>query len=570
MAVTTTQVQQLYLAYFGRPAEQAGLTYWTSQADATVTQISAAFAQSPEYTGVYGSLTRAQTIDTLYQNLFGRTAANNELNYWLNSTDVSISNLALALVNGATGTDRVLLDSKAQYAASVTSTAGSSATSIDVANTFKAAGTDVVINGTAYTSLSAYQLSGSATNPVSASTYYTAAAVAQNAATNPVFVATSATVANGGLGNGQTVIATNQDVGFGSKTAGTITLNAVNADAAFALTGADATSLTVQGSVAASVAANPTANPAVVASQVDLTFTAAAATTQFNTLNLSLSSAGTTDATKLVGVDVTALTELTAINGSGSSAGLVITGTGASANLASITTGSGADNITVAPTATNAVALTVDAGAGNDTITATGGNNATLTLNGGAGNDTFAVTTTAAGTLGNVVVNGGAGNDIVNLTAVGVTATTGSHNVIISLGDGNDVVNVTTANLTNLNGTFTTTNATEITAANAAIQADLVKITDFNGSQDKLNVVGSGFVALDNTQVGQVAGAATLAEALTTVAGFTSTNFTSFVYGGNTYVYVDAGAGNTVNTNDGLIELTGYTGGLNAANFATA
>ena len=46
MAVTTTQVQQLYLAYFGRPAEQAGLTYWTSQANANVTDISAAFAQS--------------------------------------------------------------------------------------------------------------------------------------------------------------------------------------------------------------------------------------------------------------------------------------------------------------------------------------------------------------------------------------------------------------------------------------------------------------------------------------------------------------------------------------------
>ncbi len=553
MAVTTTQVQQLYLAYFGRPAEQAGLTYWTSQANASVTDISAAFAQSPEYTGVYGNLTRAQTIDTLYQNLFGRTAANNELTYWQNSTDVSISNLALALVNGATGTDRLLLDSKAQYAASVTATAGTSASAQTVSQTFKAADTDVIIGTTSYSSLAAYKTAVGAS--ASDATYYTAAAVAQNAATNPVYN-------SGTLSNGQTAFSGTTSGNFGSLTAGTVTFVNANADTALTLTGTEATSVTVQGTFAASTSA-------AAADRADLSFVAAAATTQFSTLNLNVSSAGTTDATKAVGVDISGLTELTSVNASSSSANLFVSGTDA-ATLSAITTGSGSDNITVAPTAATAVALTVDAGAGNDTINATGGNNATLTLNGGAGNDTFNVTTTAAGTLGNVVVNGGAGNDIVNLTAVGVTATTGSHNVIISLGDGNDVVNTTTANLTNLNGTFTTTNATEITAANAAIQADLVKITDFNGTQDKLNVVGSGFVALDNTQVGQVAGAATLAEALTTVAGFTSTNFTSFVYGGNTYVYVDAGSGNTVNTGDGLIELTGYTGGLNAANFATA
>ncbi|WP_263258614.1 beta strand repeat-containing protein [Pseudomonas oryzihabitans] len=558
MAVTTTQVQQLYLAYFGRPAEQAGLTYWTSQANASVTDISAAFAQSPEYTGVYGNLTRAQTIDTLYQNLFGRTAANNELTYWQNSTDVSISNLALALVNGATGTDRLLLDSKAQYAASVTATAGATASAQGVSDTFKAAGTDVIINGNTYTDLAAYLASGTATAPVSASTYYAAAAVAQSAVFSPVFN-------SGTLSNGQTAFSATNTANFGSQTAGTVRYVNANADTALTLQGTEATSVTVQGTFAASAATPST--PAAATDRIDLSFVAPAASTQFGTLNLNLSSAGTTDATKLVGVDISALTELTAVNGSSSSAGLVISGTDA-ATLASITGGTGADNITVAPTNTSAVALTVDAGAGNDTINATAGNNATLTLNGGAGNDIFNVTTTAAGTLGNVIVNGGAGNDVVNLTAAGVTATTGSHNVTITLGDGNDTLAVKA--LGNLNGTFTTGDATQIAAANTAIAADLVKVTDFNASNDVLNmsaITGTTFQALNNTQVANVAAAATLAEAVTSVASAVgAAHATSFAFGGNTYVFVnDATA--TVGNGDGLIELTGFTGQLSSANF---
>lgn len=41
-----------------------------------------------------------------------------------------------------------------------------------------------------------------------------------------------------------------------------------------------------------------------------------------------------------------------------------------------------------------------------------------------------------------------------------------------------------------------------------------------------------------------------------------TTTATSFVYGGNTYVAIDAAAGGTLNAGDGLIELTGFTGGL--------
>lgn len=567
MAVTANQVESLYLAYFGRPAEPAGLTYWTSQTNATVDQISAAFAQQPEYTSVYGGLTRTQVINTLYQNLFGRAAQSNELNYWVNSTDVTVDRLALALTNGATGTDRLTLDGKTQYASSITATSASTASASTVQQTFQAADTDVVINGTAFTSLAAYLASGTTANPVSASTYYQAAATAQSASLNPVFAASTATVANGGLGNGQAAIAASQTVNFGSQTAGSITLKGADIDAGFTLVGTQATGLNVTGTVAASTPNTAAAGSASNADQIDLSFTAAAATTQFNTLNLGLTSNGTTDATKFVGVNVAGLTELTSIDASGSSASLLVSGNTASANLATITLGSGADTITAITSTANAVAQTVNAGAGNDTITATAVN-AALTINGGAGNDTITANVTAS-SAANLVVNAGDGNDLVTVNAT-VSTSTAAHTASITLGAGNDTLAVGTT-LTNV-GTIDLSTATGIAAANTLINANLVKVTDFSSS-DVLDVtvgnatLATAYSALNLTQAANASGAASLAEAASTAvaaahANAASSTTTSFQFGGNTYVAVSTDA--TFGAGDGLIELTGYTGALTA------
>ncbi|WP_273861066.1 DUF4214 domain-containing protein [Pseudomonas sp. LA5] len=580
MAVTANQVQSLYVAYFGRPAEPAGLTYWTSQTGATVDQVSAAFAQQTEYTSTYGGLTRSQTVSQLYQNLFGRSAAADELNYWVNSGDITVDRMALALVNGASGTDRLLLESKVQYASALTSSASSTATVASLNTAFDTPATAVVINGASYSSLANYL--GSAASGITGtstaaqiatatSTYLGAATTAQNAVTSPVFAAAGATAANGGLLNGQTAISGTPTVDFGSKTAATIGLNAVDADATITLLGTQATSLAVTGTVAAStaaVAAGAGGTPAAVpAGQVDLAFTAAAATTQFNTLNLGLTSNGTTDATKFVGVNVTGLTELTSIDASGSSASLLVSGNTASANLATITLGSGADTITASTSATGAVAQTVNAGAGNDTITATA-INAALTINGGAGNDNITANVTSS-SAANLVVNAGEGNDLVTVNA-NVSTSTAAHTASITLGAGNDTLAIGST-LTNV-GSIDLSTATGITAANTLINANLVKVTDFS-SNDVLDVtVGSTtlantYAALNLTQAANATGAASLAEAASVAvaaahANAASSTTTSFQFGGNTYVAVSADA--TFGSGDGLIELTGYTGALTA------
>ncbi|KTT52206.1 hypothetical protein SB11R_01890, partial [Pseudomonas oryzihabitans] len=386
MAVTATQVESLYLAYFGRPAEPAGLAYWTAQTNATVDQISAAFAQQPEYTSVYGGLTRAQTINQLYQNLFNRAAQSNELTYWQNSTDISVDRMALALTNGATGTDRLLLDGKTQFASAATANLSSTATASDA----KAALTGAQIitsvsNGTATTqTLSAY---------LNASTSNTAANFYQQVA---VQVANQSKVAvNGALfadGNGVSI---SGGANFKDATSGVISLNNVqstvtngtaNPIAVSLATANKATDLTLSGT--SGVATGGTAGSAV------LTLTEASNTKIVNTLHLNVSDSAV--ANNSTGFDVSGLTSLTTIDGANSTTGLTIN-SAALASLANVTTGSGADVLTVATTATNAVAQTVNSGAGNDTIGATVGT-AALTINGGAGVDTITanVTSTSA------------------------------------------------------------------------------------------------------------------------------------------------------------------------------
>lgn len=547
MAVTATQVQNLYLAYFGRPAEQAGLTYWTAQTSATVDQISAAFAQQTEYTTAYNGLTRTQTIDKLYQNLFGRSAASNELAYWNNSTDVSVSKLALALTNGATGTDRLTLDNKLQFAATVTNNAGTTASASDVTTGYTTQ--SVTVGANTYTSVGAYVAAvATATSGISqaqaAAQYYQLANTAAVAAVTP-----SINAASNGLTN----------VDFKGLTAGTIKLDgAQGTDATSLISTNKVTALTLNGTTSAADTTN---------------LTEAAATKIVSALTVSVSSTntGTVATDKVLTLGLTDLTALKTIDASASSVGISSDVSSLEA-LTSVKTGSGNDTITadtqVAAAANigKAVALTVDTGAGNDAINLKLGH-AALTVNAGDGNDTVTLTGTA---LANAAVL--------------------SHAMSITLGAGNDSLVVTgpLGNLATSAALTNTSTAAEKTAANTVLSDNAIKVTDFNGTQDTLTVsfastsatAAGSFKALTAAQSGQVSQSATLAEALNAASlaaqdaaagGNPAVNHsTAFQFGGNTYVYVDA-TGNGVSANDGLIELTGYTGALGSANFvATA
>ena len=113
-----SQVQQLYVAYFNRPADTAGLNYWTSvvtAAGGSTTAVSAAFSQSAEYRAAYAGLSSTLIVDTVYQNLFGRHAEAGGLQYWallLDQGAITVSNVVTAVAAGAQGTDATAYNNK--------------------------------------------------------------------------------------------------------------------------------------------------------------------------------------------------------------------------------------------------------------------------------------------------------------------------------------------------------------------------------------------------------------------------------------------------------------------------
>lgn len=120
------EIQKVYIAYFNRPADSAGLEYW-SQAIAsgsnTIQDLTDAFSTSAEYLSVYGGASNETVISEVYQNLFGRQPEPDGLAYWLgemNAGRVSIGNIAYAALNGAGGSDLETITNKAKAAVEFT------------------------------------------------------------------------------------------------------------------------------------------------------------------------------------------------------------------------------------------------------------------------------------------------------------------------------------------------------------------------------------------------------------------------------------------------------------------
>jgi lipopolysaccharide transport system ATP-binding protein len=102
--LTATQLQQQYIAYFGRPGDPEGINYWTS--DATDIKTAADFAekiyaQSEYQTTTLASKTTTEQVNQLYVNLFNRSADAEGLLYWTTEIEkgsLSLSNLAYDLI----------------------------------------------------------------------------------------------------------------------------------------------------------------------------------------------------------------------------------------------------------------------------------------------------------------------------------------------------------------------------------------------------------------------------------------------------------------------------------------
>ena len=137
------QIEALYISYFGRAGDAAGVDYWMTKTLGqmaqgvsmvqAVTSVSASFAASPE-NAPYSALATAtlnpadsqqvalaqSLIQKIYQNSFNRTAAAGEADYWLGqlfSGKANFSTLAYNIEYGAQAADQTVLNYKLTAAA---------------------------------------------------------------------------------------------------------------------------------------------------------------------------------------------------------------------------------------------------------------------------------------------------------------------------------------------------------------------------------------------------------------------------------------------------------------------
>jgi hypothetical protein len=119
-------VQEIYVAYYGRPADPAGLQYWAGQLAANrgnLASIINAFGNSAESTALYAGATNAAKVTAIYQQLFNRAPDTPGLNYYtaeLTAGRMTAASIALNVADGATGTDLTFLNNKITVAQAFT------------------------------------------------------------------------------------------------------------------------------------------------------------------------------------------------------------------------------------------------------------------------------------------------------------------------------------------------------------------------------------------------------------------------------------------------------------------
>jgi len=118
MAVTKTQVAELYVSVFDRAPDAAGLAYWVDESGLTIEGIAQSFFDQDETQAKYpSSLSDAAFIEAIYNNMFNHAPDADGLVYWeneLTTGNITRGNMILAIANGALGTDDTILANKTE------------------------------------------------------------------------------------------------------------------------------------------------------------------------------------------------------------------------------------------------------------------------------------------------------------------------------------------------------------------------------------------------------------------------------------------------------------------------
>jgi len=579
------QIQQIYLAYLGRPADPAGLAYWADQVDGQGGDLSvvlSGFSASEESTALYGQMNTQQTISAIYATLFKRDAEDVGIAYWqeqIESGTVDQAQAALAILMGAQDNDITAASNKLTAANAFTASVDASgatgyseaaalAVGRDFLNSIDASDESIADLDTAVAAAVA-QATGTDTPPTEPTPVFTATLDGNGAVTFANEGATlTATAQNGGL-----LFSSDGTYAGSSAVSGAITSIAVPSGTTLSIASADAATiqfpgegtiaLTDTGALTATLlTALDTATAGVLDASGVTAITdasveqakallSAPATELVHAANVSVDLVSTSaSAADLVAIDgattgTVSASALTALNGGLSDVQSVLeaitTGTDlAAGSLNSVTltdaiAASALDNVVLA----NDTTLTLGDVTGNALTLAdsTVGAGKTLTVDASAVASTVTINGSAE-TNGNLTLKGGAGDDTLSGGA-GVDTLTG--------GAGADNFVYTATNHSTLGALDTLTDYRAAGGANA-------------GALDTITLEGVQVVASNQNAVQDLSGEADLTAALDAAAAGATTDdgLSVFLFGGNTYVYVEStGSGTTYAAADTVIKLAG-------------
>jgi hypothetical protein len=550
MAASTylAQVQQLYIAYFGRPADPIGQAYWAGVIDAangSIAAVQAGFAASTESQALYGNKSTIDKVTAIYQNVFNRSPDAAGLTYWVNQIEsgkVTQAQASWTIQQNAGAGDAATVQNKLTAAQAFT------------------ANVDTAAEIAGYQGANAAALARAFLGTVTSDNATATAAVAGAQA--------AVTTASVGVPGTTFTLTTGSDTVAGTSandtinayintTTGSTTTTFSAADSITGGAGVDTLALTVEGSAVGGL-------PAATISGVEKfsirdVNTAGASTYSF---------AGITGVTEVDNNQSSQDVTFTGLN-TGAAVGVIATGTGTATNTSfSLATATDAVNVVVSGGVKGGTAAITNVNAGAATT-------ATINSVGGA-NNLGTVTLAAAGTSSITALTINAVTDFTatlvaaDYAATGTLTVTGAGKVNVGAGFDGAVINASA----NTGGLTASTTAGVTSSVVGSAGADTITVIgaltatgsiNLGAGDDKLLAGAAGSIASTNTVDGG-AGFDTVAAAL-----INATNAAKFV----NFEAIDISSTATLDTalltgsTITALTLSGGAGGANVSNVAT-
>lgn len=109
--------QQMYVAYYGRPGDSAGIDYWAGKFDDSdnLDDVLSAFGNSKEYTDRFGTLSKEGLVNGLFLQMFNRKSDDRGLDFYTNKLEngeATLASIVKQIADGAGFFDKETFDNK--------------------------------------------------------------------------------------------------------------------------------------------------------------------------------------------------------------------------------------------------------------------------------------------------------------------------------------------------------------------------------------------------------------------------------------------------------------------------